>query len=293
MTEEIEITNHNADPMKISPQEEAVESGEILLDPSKADVGIELAMPHSIYSSIIMLPLCESFGNTSKSRTMITLQILFCFIANLYVQITLLFYVYWIYWDQTEELGECGGYVTQSLIRGICVLIYTGYCIADFGETLKMFLFVYQFPKQKEDDHKYLQYKVVAGENQYNMGMSTCYKWFVYLFILFPKVCIASALLSYGTGFVVNTDEESDLILNALALGFVLDIDEMIYGYFLTFNMQNLIETLPPIQIDMAPDNGNSISKLCLVGNKLYGIIFKAFLLGGLTYATYNSYCPE
>jgi len=255
-----------------------------LIDPSLLEDGeIELKLPESIYSAVIILPLCE---NLSKRKSTINFQIYFCHWCNIFVQSQLLKYVYIIYNDNRDELGGCGGYQTEPMVRYVCVLIYVAYCIGDLGETLKMYLFIHNFPTV--DTFQFLRYKQESDEDSDGLelasGMTRKWKIFVTFFVIIPKLCVAFALLTYGTGFVVNTDDDGDLILNALALGFVLEIDEMSYEYFLTFQMQDVLDNLPAIGL-----KPGRTMKL----NRDIGITIKALVLGLVTAMTYQAFCGE
>jgi len=255
-----------------------------VIDPSLLEDGeLELKLPESIYSCVIMLPLCE---NLSKYKSFINLQIYFCHWCNIYVQTNLLYYVYVIYNINRDEFGGCGGYETEPMIRYCCVLIYTAYCIGDICETIKMFLFITNFPSC--DTFEYLRYKQACDDDsddkELATGMTKKWKIFCFLFVIVPKLGVACALLGYGTGFVVNTQENSDLILNALALGFVLEIDEMSYEYFLSYQMQDILDNLPPITLKPGRTMGL---------NRDIGIIMKGVMLGLMTAIAYQSFCGD
>merc|ERR1712117_684165 len=64
---------------------------------------------------------------------------------NGFLQISLVVYVWVVYKKKLDEndidnyLGKCGGYQTEPLLRWICVIVYTGFCVADVLETFNMF----------------------------------------------------------------------------------------------------------------------------------------------------------
>ena len=45
------------------------------------------------------------------------------------------------------------------------------------------------------------------------------------------------------------SESNSDLILNALALTFILELDEMFYIFFLTTEMRVIVETFTPMVV--------------------------------------------
>lgn len=246
-----------------------------------------ITLPETIYSSLIILPLCTNIGRTAFHRKLISLSLFFCLLANLAIQGFFLRYVYKIYVDNEEEHGQCGTKLTDRNLRIFCILVFTGYCFSEIGETFNMFTFVRNFPTSKGFEPLRLKEKKNEDgetETEFHSGMTQCFKWYCYLTILIPKFGIAVALLTYGTGFVVTTVNDEDLILNAIALGFVLDIDDMAYNYFMTYQMREVVQGLPPviIQATCATDF-----------NTHYGTFFKAGLLFGFTLFTLNFYCPD
>lgn len=60
------------------------------------------------------------------------------------------------------------------------------------------------------------------------VGLTTAISWCLHLFIILPKLGINICLTYIGIRWLVATVSFSDLILNALALGFITDIDEML-----------------------------------------------------------------
>lgn len=246
-----------------------------------------ISLPETIYSSLIILPLCTNIGRTAFHRNLISLSLFFCLLANLAIQGFFLRFVYKIYVDNEEELGQCGSRMTDRNLRVFCTLVFTGYCFSEIGETFNMFTFVRNFPTSSSFEGLRLKEKKNEdGESEvtFHSGMTQCHKWYCYLTILIPKFGIAVALLTYGTGFVVTTVNNEDLILNAIALGFVLEIDDMAYNYFMTYQMQEVVSGLPPVVIEAS----------CTTDfNTHYGTFVKAALLFGFTIMMLTFYCPD
>jgi len=249
---------------------------------------IAISLPETIYSSLIILPLCNNIGKTRYHRKLIRCALFFCLMANLAIQGFFLRYIYKIYVDNKDnpKVGECGGYITDANLRVFCTLVFTSYCFSEIAETFDMLTWIKNFPNSKV--YEPLELKEVVGDDgepemQFSSGMTPCYKWYCYLAILVPKFGIAAALLTYGTGFVVTTIYDSDLILNAIALGFVLDIDDMAYTYFMTYQMREVVQGLPPMILKASKLNDF---------NTNYGTFIKAGILFGFTMATLTAYCP-
>jgi len=249
---------------------------------------IAISLPETIYSSLIILPLCNNVGKTVYHRKLIRCALFFCLMANLAIQGFFLRYVYKIYSDNKDNplVGECGSYKTDPNLRVFCTLVFTAYCFSEIAETFDMLTWIKKFPTSTK--YEPLELREITGadgetEVKFSSGMTSWYKWYCYICILFPKFSIAVALLTYGTGFVVTTIYDSDLILNAIALGFVLDIDDMAYTYFMTYQMREIVQGLPPMIVKATKFNDF---------NTNYGTFIKAAILFGFTMATLTAYCP-
>jgi len=101
---------------------------------------------------------------------------------------------------------------------------------------------LWEKPKQDiNDDDEEQQYEVVS--------LTTRARFFIYLTIIIPKLCIAGFLMFIGCRWLCATESFSDLILNALALEFVIGVDELVYQNFAPQRMQDLITNTKIAQI--------------------------------------------
>eukprot|EP00494_Astrolonche_serrata_P029584 UN29851 len=195
-------------------------------------VETKMSLPLSMYSAAMVIPLCQ-VGSSTYQKWIIYIQITLLYLANGFIQLGLITYVYWIYQDQEDEYGECGGYKTRQPVRWMCILLYTAVCAGDIVETMKLAFWTWYFPSTSEPGAwEKLSYEVVEQADgdtvtEYKSGMNTLYRVYIFLIVLAPKMMLALALLGYGTGFIVTTNDEAEILLNALALVFVLEIDEL------------------------------------------------------------------
>jgi len=258
-----------------------------IVDPSMKDLAVfHVGLPESIYTCAIIMPLCENLSEGYWANLFIIAQVYISHIVNVLIQAVLIAYVYVIYKANEVDLGFCGGLDefgerrTESVVRYLCVLVYIGYCIRDLAQTVKMFCFIYVFPTSQK--FEYLRFTEEDEIVSFGSGMTRCRKTSVFLFVLIPKFALAASLLVYGTGFVVVCESDQDLILNALALGFIFDIDEIFYEYLLTSQQQQVVESLPRASLKM-----NSF----LHYSKAFGMIMKAIILFGISRFAYGKFC--
>ena len=64
------------------------------------------------------------------------------------------------------------------------------------------------------------------------VSLSACRRNMLFLFVAFPRFLVALVLMDTGTRYLANTIALEDLILNAVALAFILDLDELIESAF-------------------------------------------------------------
>jgi len=277
----------------------------------------QIELPNNLFTACIILPFSDK-----EYRTVIDLQMFGLLVANILVQGGLALYTNLIYRKNLEDLGKCGGYKTNFMLRMLCIIVYTGYCIADMLETLEMYSWlriICGSPLGSKFDNMYVQFanfinrkicrnsgeeidvdeqfemEVVNGEDEENeitdqlaeqmANMSPYRKFFYFFGILGFKFGLSAWLLACGTGFVVTTVEDSDLILNALALDFILEIDNMVYDYFLTHEYKQVITNyMPRIQVKYKSEKTQKRVR--------YGaIVAKVVFLIIITQITYSSYC--
>ena len=67
--------------------------------------------------------------------------------------------------------------------------------------------------------------------------------------VAFPRMMVACSLMVTGTRYLANTLNLSDLILNAVALAFILDLDELIESAFMPRRPRFLLDKLGTLPI--------------------------------------------
>eukprot|EP00930_Biecheleria_cincta_P102868 TRINITY_DN94702_c0_g1_i1.p1 TRINITY_DN94702_c0_g1~~TRINITY_DN94702_c0_g1_i1.p1 ORF type:complete len:446 (-),score=50.35 TRINITY_DN94702_c0_g1_i1:37-1374(-) len=81
-------------------------------------------------------------------------------------------------------------------------------------------------------------------------GMATHWKLFYAITVLLPKALLWKGTTQLGVTFLMETASISDVIVNSMALAFVLNIDELVYTTFTApeakFLMENLVQYSPP-----------------------------------------------
>jgi len=79
--------------------------------------------------------------------------------------------------------------------------------------------------------------------------VTRCHRILMFLFILWPRLCINFGLLCVGLEYIAKTFAFSDIVLNCVALMFVLDMDEILHHVLLPKSIRKAIENFEPIKI--------------------------------------------
>lgn len=81
-----------------------------------------------------------------------------------------------------------------------------------------------------------------GGDHYYLVAFSSMGRVFVFTLVIIPKVLVTLVLTFIGCRWLCATESFSDLILNALALEFVIGIDEIVYGNFAPQQLSDWVE---------------------------------------------------
>jgi len=76
------------------------------------------------------------------------------------------------------------------------------------------------------------------------MGLSLTVKFFIVFFIQLPCLCMNIFLLWIGSRWLVATLGFDELVLNAIALEFVLNVHEMIFAAAVPYSMKQKLKTV-------------------------------------------------
>jgi len=142
---------------------------------------------------------------------------------------------------------QCGA-ATSWYLKLACNIVYTGYILSDIFHTVHFVDWV-RHAKTVPRLREIKTYENERGEMTLDedWGLPDWYKLCVVVGLLLPKLLIACAMWVIGTGYIVLSETNSDLIVDTLAVGFVMDIDEIVYMFTTNHSVQEAIATLPPV----------------------------------------------
>lgn len=138
---------------------------------------------------------------------------------------------------EIEERIDPGEYGIEDYWCRLCAV--SVFMIAMMEEVLKFLRFaklIYVIPTKAEDWLRYEGPLTAAGEPSEDAelkleikGMSLGWKLFTCLFVLLPRFAILKLTLETGTIFLMDTAGIEDVIVNCVALSFLLSLDDMIF----------------------------------------------------------------
>jgi len=76
-------------------------------------------------------------------------------------------------------------------------------------------------------------------------------KVFTIIFNLIPRTIVCVCLAWVGTMFLVHADDYTDLILNGVALGFLIEVDNLLYTSVVGDRAKNELETAPSLKVQV------------------------------------------
>jgi len=144
---------------------------------------------------------------------------------------------YYTYFDASEN--------HWPYVLGAAVFCWLCAMFSELQETELLARSIVQFPTRQRNS-------IVAITEEKELavvGMTSGLRAFLLLIIIVPKLLICCGITYTGVKFLVYTDNLLDLVLNAVALGFIVEIDELIYAGVIGFEKPRLFNNIQPLQV--------------------------------------------
>jgi len=281
------------------------ETSDLLKDYMEEEMFGEFTLPRNSYSNAFVaivstwqrqesLPLRERWGVIRFcAREGLFLWAIFLLIFNMSIQLVLLFNVkrfitrpstrkvidrYDLFEHELLAVGGsmldlsaktkkliCEKTVLSSPHFTMCLLvIWTMFLLKDLNDTWSIVYRLFQIPKTNQ---------AVEIQKGKLIGCNQSMRWTVFFFIYFPKFIIAIVLWSIGMTFLSTSDGFPDLVTNVLALGCVLELDELLHAALLTdvekFNITKFTLS-EPLNHDAAMVSIGGASVFYLLGSLIF-----------------------
>lgn len=125
------------------------------------------------------------------------------------------------------------------------LFIWTITCTSEVRQTMALILRLAFAVETSSTMRGALEYS--EETKQYTIRRATCCMKFVCCLILIPRACIAVVLLWVGCRWLISTIGFGDLLLNAVALEFILGLRELLFNALVPLRLQTETEnTLVP-----------------------------------------------
>mmetsp|Transcript_41529 Transcript_41529/g.75251 ORF Transcript_41529/g.75251 Transcript_41529/m.75251 type:complete len:688 (+) Transcript_41529:57-2120(+) len=152
--------------------------------------------------------------------------------------------------------GEFG--VENYICRLCCCFLFTMSVVEDLRSTFTLGYLLMRLPSQDEswivweppDWAPKAHAKAILGWNELDLvqfkvaGMSFRWKFFNMLVVFVPKILLWYGTVHAGFQFLMETSTIAAVVINALAMTFLLQIDEMIFSRLSTESVRHIMEKL-------------------------------------------------
>ena len=208
---------------------------------------IDRSLPEGIYGAFILIWLNKS-SNCDRHTLWWAVKtgLPAALLASHYAQLTFSYYLYNFVHQPHNSLNSdmLSDYCHEgsTVLKMLGVVAFLSLCFGDLQVTYEMHLWLCMFKTAKK--HEKLQvHQWVDSSNKNAKGTKiylpltgiTCFARFLfYTLVLVPKVVVALCVAVAGSGLVLRSESDYDLVLNAVAAGFVLELDEVVHRVFLT-----------------------------------------------------------
>ena len=163
--------------------------------------------------------------------------------------------------DENVDPGEYG--LENYYCRLVCIFIFMLAVVQDLSVTIQVAKTHWHVPTCAESWITYStpswaskeEVKKIKGLTELDMvtfaiaGIPAHWKIFNFLFILLPKLALWLAVARSGVHYLMETAGIVDLIVNSMALAFVLDMDELIFNRFTTSLTRHIMGSIQKIPI--------------------------------------------
>ena len=271
--------------MQILPEEEdEVLEGEDFL-PFDQIGHVEYGLPtNSVYSVAIIGFCCmkpEEFKDTFEMIVGVWItftQIYLMLLVNYLAQSLFLWHIIRLV-DTMPDEDKCGA---DTFLCFTCACLFLSSVMEDIMQTKN--LFIWHRIIKTEKSHKALTIRKVNGKIVLASGLTKKEKIMNTILILIPKLLIGLLLAYYGAAFIAISPDNETIILNTLAVVFIIDIDEMLFKSFADKLIQEAVDGIPSFR-----SKRGELSAVC---NMMCGSVFLMGIIGAAGAWSNSHFCP-
>jgi len=215
-----------------------------------------ITLPESIYGALISaLLLVREHTNPLRFVT-----IIFPILAAVIFTMGMQAYTTWRIWILVEDGGDCesGG---DQWLRIICDVVFLMTLLSKMREALGTLRWISRFPhasrrrclrmRKYKSPKLFFDYDSKSEYTTVNkpaVGITLPFRYFVWLLCLF-QIIIMAMLIYFGSSYILRASDDEALILNSVALVFIVEIDDLVYKFILTITEKNVFSGVPAIAL--------------------------------------------
>jgi len=192
----------------------------------------------------------------------------------------------WNDWEGPRE-EVCGAVLTKGLFLGAMLFLWVGRMLGELKTCIRLHGDIFALPNAPSGAS--VAQTIVERNDQHEILALNCgMRYLLFVTVIVPKMFICIVLASMGLKWLTATESFQDLILNALALQFVINIDEQILQFFLPQRAAKNVQATKLAYPGVGPKNPSEKMAAVLKDyrrNILYFIAAFAITYGYLRYA--------
>lgn len=251
-----------------------------------------ITLPESIYGALISaLLLVHEHTNPLRFVT-----IIFPILAAVIFTMGMQAYTTWRIWILVEDGGDCesGG---DQWLRIICDVVFLMTILSKMREALGTLRWISRFPHASRRRYllmrRYKSPRLIFdydSQSEYTtvnkpaVGITLPFRCFVWLLCLF-QIILMAMLIYCGSSYILRASDDETLILNSVALVFIVEIDDLVYQFILTITEKNVFSGVPAIAL-----TDGEFSRAFAAAEKLWPI-YSPVILAVLVYCQERRWC--
>jgi len=204
-------------------------------------------VPQTSYGSVLVIPVLQNFESIGDWMGHV-MEAYLKLVLTVVLQISMTTWIYGLYLKEVENLVS-GAPDCEELNKFLelgCLFLHILAVLTDMCETFDMFIII----KSKIptcDRTEALEYEDQDGSLVLvHGGMSVVRKVGLMLGVILPKLVVSVLLLIFGGCYLAASASDADLLLNSLAVVFIMELDDMIFAFFTPSRNKHLMAAVPP-----------------------------------------------
>ena len=272
----------------------------------------QMQLPVNVYSAIILIYM--SAPSKYMAQLFVLTQGVPAILVTIVAQVSLAAYLYQAVRRGDGDLAnDCEA--TSLWLRWVALTAFVGLCVRELIEVWCMHTWLSMFGKARAHEPLELQkwsrggmedaskaaYKVPEAMKEswakYEVamhrptsGITRAARCSFYAIALMPNASVAVFMLLAGTGAILRSANDFDLVINNVAAAFILELDSLVYSLLLPPSVKALCEGVPPLnRSNVEGSTTQQLLRGCAIGCHSCWVFCTVLALNT---ASYVVWCP-